>query len=89
MENFDYFIYYVQEDILVCYSFEDNSLREDTIYGFEYCASNLSTNPYFWDFDWDHCDYCRHRVLYSNYTLEEFKENIVESCCLVKNSMNI
>lgn len=75
MENKDYFIYYPQEDILVVYSFEDITLREDTFYGFENACQTINQNKYFWDVDWHNVEDMRYKVLMSEYSEEEFIEN--------------
>lgn len=75
MNNFDYFVYYPAEDILVIYSYEDNTLREDSFYGFEYGTELMKKDSYFWDIDWDELEEIRHKVLMQDYTEEEFEMN--------------
>lgn len=74
MEILDYFLYYPMEDILVIYTFENDTLREDSFYGFEYGCESLDQSKNFWDIDWDEIETIRHRVLLSDYTEKEYIE---------------
>lgn len=79
MDTFDFFTYYPVDDLLVVYTFEDNTLREDSIYGFENCTKNMDTNVYFWSVDWHGIKSIVHRVLVTDYTLPEYKERFTNN----------
>lgn len=79
MENLDFFTYYPVDDLLVVYTFDDDSLREDTIYGFENATNVIDKNQYFWSIDWHSIKCIVHKVLVTDYTLAEYKERFKDN----------